>query len=325
MLNNNYFRFTRFVFSLIICSLVLSACSSFQAVSERTYPAVWQVHSENPNAGNIWLFGTIHALPYGKGIARFNGRSNYRRRFSYPTWLSPIARNALRASDVILLEIVEPSTPRSNNTDVDISGQTLLDNLDDASKQRIIALAQARGFKHEEIDTLSAADLLVAFSLFSKQNRKLLDQPGVENWLRVFARESRLQLNGLESSEDRITAITETFKQISSTDHERVITEYFNIALSETSNKEVDLQALYQRWISGDSILTEKQSVALARDYPEIYAAFITYRNKLWIPRIQEYINSGKNVFIAVGEAHLNGPDNVRELLETAGYKVQRL
>ena len=51
----------------------------------------------------------------------------------------------------------------------------------------------------------------------------------------------------------------------------------------------------------------------------------LDYRNLRWIRKIDAAFKSGKSTAIVVGAAHFCGSNNVRELLEKRGYKIEQL
>lgn len=53
--------------------------------------------------------------------------------------------------------------------------------------------------------------------------------------------------------------------------------------------------------------------------------AFLDQRNKNWIPQIEAKVQAGNCLFIAVGAAHLAGPNGVVHLLRKAGYTMKPL
>ena len=61
------------------------------------------------------------------------------------------------------------------------------------------------------------------------------------------------------------------------------------------------------------------------RKYPVIYKKFLTDRNERWVPKIEEQLRSGKDVFVVVGAGHLVGTNGVVELLKKKGYTVPQL
>lgn len=96
-----------------------------------------------------------------------------------------------------------------------------------------------------------------------------------------------------------------------------------------------ELNELYQLWLKGDeAAITElvlsdgeedaemtAQEKKLADAY---YKAMYTDRNSNMAAKADEYLRSGKNVFFAVGEAHMVGDNGVVALLKSKGYKVEK-
>jgi uncharacterized protein YbaP (TraB family) len=51
----------------------------------------------------------------------------------------------------------------------------------------------------------------------------------------------------------------------------------------------------------------------------------LDYRNLRWMKRIEAEIAGGQPTAIVVGTAHFVGPNNVIELLEKRGHKIEQL
>jgi hypothetical protein len=62
----------------------------------------------------------------------------------------------------------------------------------------------------------------------------------------------------------------------------------------------------------------------MRREYPELYRVLLTGRNKAWADILAERLK-GKGVsFVAVGSAHLVGPESVQTQLRARGIKAVR-
>jgi len=59
--------------------------------------------------------------------------------------------------------------------------------------------------------------------------------------------------------------------------------------------------------------------------YPELYEALLAGRNRAWMKEIDDLLADGPNPLIAVGAAHLVGPDGLATLIEQRGYTLTRL
>lgn len=92
------------------------------------------------------------------------------------------------------------------------------------------------------------------------------------------------------------------------------------------------LAAMMDIWASGDEeafreYLTEEEE--LADDevalYEEYYTAMATDRNGSMAEFVAEALESGEEVFVCVGAAHVIGPEGLLELLPMWGYTVERV
>ena len=57
----------------------------------------------------------------------------------------------------------------------------------------------------------------------------------------------------------------------------------------------------------------------------ELRAAILTGRNDAWLVKLLPMLEQREKPFVAVGAAHLVGPDGLPALLEAQGYTVKRL
>ena len=96
------------------------------------------------------------------------------------------------------------------------------------------------------------------------------------------------------------------------------------------------IKNLYEAWLSGDektiaqissededeSGLTDKQ-IKLIEEYNK---TMLDDRNKVMAEKADIYIKEGKNIFFAVGAAHIvSGENSVIKLLEKKGYTIERI
>ncbi len=128
-----------------------------------------------------------------------------------------------------------------------------------------------------------------------------------------MATKAKKSIEGLESVEDQVSALSKTplEKQAEdlykmSLDPEKAIVQFKELI---TAYKQQDSDKLYD-FISKSSA-----------ENPDFKSDLLDTRNKNWIPKIEKII-AEKSRFIAVGGAHLGGKNGVINLLKGKGYKV---
>ncbi|HAU22571.1 MAG TPA: TraB/GumN family protein, partial [Erythrobacter sp.] len=78
-------------------------------------------------------------------------------------------------------------------------------------------------------------------------------------------------------------------------------------------------------WLTGDlEELERASSTGLLAD-PELRAALLVNRNLDWIAQLEPILEEDERPLVAVGAAHLVGPDGLPSMLEDRGYTITRL
>ena len=86
-----------------------------------------------------------------------------------------------------------------------------------------------------------------------------------------------------------------------------------------------DDATLVSAWRKGDfaSIEAETRRGMLAD--PALRETLFTARNKAWSDNLAARLAKGERVFVAVGAAHMAGPDGLAAMLEQKGFRVDRV
>jgi len=88
----------------------------------------------------------------------------------------------------------------------------------------------------------------------------------------------------------------------------------------------VDLKAIIEAWKNGDDeALARLENELMRRDEPELYQRLLVERNEAWARQVAALLQQPGTVFIAVGAAHLAGPDSLQRQLQRQGESVERL
>jgi len=82
---------------------------------------------------------------------------------------------------------------------------------------------------------------------------------------------------------------------------------------------------LTRAWLSGDDAALEAATTTGIMADPELRAALLVDRNTQWISVVVTHLEDSERPLIAVGAAHLIGPDGLPAMLEERGYTVTRV
>lgn len=142
-------------------------------------------------------------------------------------------------------------------------------------------------------------------------------QLGIERFLENRAAANSKPVSGLESTREH----NDVFAGLTDRQAEALL-----LILFINAGREGGAGAnLFDAWRRGDIELLAAKTRESFRDFPFMGERLLSARNRNWIPKIEEYIGSGKTYFVVVGAAHLGGKDGVISLLRTRGYRVEQL
>lgn len=291
-----FMRALRLLFVLAFAAL--AACDRPQAAPN---PALWRIADED---SQVWLFGTVHVLPRGL------------------SWRTERIDAALAVADMLVLE-TETGAGAEQELQALVArhgalpaGQRLSALLDPHERRRLERVARSLGVAPSALEGerpwLAALQLSLAFANTQGQSA----DHGVETLLAETAQAQGKRLGALETPERQIRSLAEL-----SPEAERA---FLMATLRQIEDNGDALDAMDQAWASGDldalETITERD---LREAGLEVYDALITRRNAEWTGRILDLLAGDEDVFIAMGAAHLVGPESVVERLRARGLEVE--
>jgi uncharacterized protein YbaP (TraB family) len=255
---------------------------------------------DGPHGEKGWLFGTIHALP------------------DRVDWRSPIVERALEQSDELVLEIAavddDAATRRVLTKLSRTPGQPLLSSRVPPEERpallRILNENNVDEAAFGDIETWAAALMLAQLSqessdadngidralVRSQPGKPVAEFEGAERQLRIF--------DSLPEKEQR---------------------DMLALVVSDSKDSGRELKTLSEAWRKGDvEAIARETNTGLLSD-PELRDALYVQRNRAWMDRLESILKGGRHPFVAVGAAHLAGPDGLPAMLVAKGWKVTRI
>ena len=284
-----------------LLALALGACSgdaSDQPEAPDPTPLLYTIASPD-GAIEGWLFGTIHALP--DGVA----------------WRTPAIDEAMAEADLLVVEIAEladqatiahtfaalATTPGQAEIGARIAPEL---------RPQLAALIERSGHDPEDFVATEtwAAALMLAQSEDGGSARN-----GADRVLLVeFAARPIRELEGAAGQ----LAI---FDRLPQRDQRDLLAG----VIEEARLREADPDRLRRAWLAGDEATISKATSQGILADPELRQALLVERNRAWARQVTPLLEDAAQPLVAVGAAHLVGPDGLAELLRQAGYRVERV
>ena len=276
----------------LLSVLALLACSPRPQPAE---PALWRV--EGPGGQVGWLFGTIHNSPVPL------------------EWQTPAVRAALAQSGAIVVEVGNLADEAEVSATFarlakGASQPPLSRRVPPAERPALAALVAKAGYGDGDftaMDTWAAALTLARAGgddadarngvdravIALAHGRPVIELEGAAHQLGLF--------DGLPESEQR---------------------DLLRAVVREANLPDHDLATA---WREGDTAALERETRTGLLADPELREVLFTGRNRAWTERIAAAVREGRRPFVAVGAAHMAGPDGLPAMLGRAGYTVTRV
>lgn len=287
---------SRFVRTFVACFLLFASAAAWAK------PALWVVKDADTT---IYLFGTVHLLP------------------NDTDWRYPALDQALAASDSLTIELTDDDPVRMQALVLQYGldpAHPLSDKLSAAENATLAKAAQTAGVPGG-VNTLQMmrpwlAGLTLAVAPLLKAG--LDPAHGVDKLLKAQMLAAGKPVDGLETAEQQIRFLADLPAGVE--------LDFLRSTLRDVDKGRAELTTLIDAWKNGDvATIARIEDEDLARHAPELYQRLLVQRNQAWATKITAMLQQPGTVFIAVGAAHLAGPDSVQAQLETRGISVKRL
>jgi len=285
----------RFLARLLACLVLLLPVSAF------AHPALWVVKRADTT---IYLFGTVHLLP------------------NDTDWRYPALDRALAASDSLTIELTDDGPAHMQALVLQYGldpAHPLTDKLSPRENATLASAAQTAGVPGGVRTLQIMRPWLAALTLAVTPLLKAGLDPahGVDKLLKEQMLAAGKPVNGLETAEQQIRFLADLPPAVE--------LAFLRATLHDAGKGSTELTELIDAWKDGDTAAIAKlEDEDLRQREPALYQRLLVERNRHWAGKIVAMLQKPGTIFIAVGAAHLAGPDSVQAQLRKLGFGVVR-
>ena len=282
--------------------LALATLAGCTPASDPANPALWEI--SGPHGAHGWLFGTIHALPRP---AR---------------WRTAPVQAALAGSDTLVVEIAalndSAAMAHSFQTLSHHPGEPPLSERVSPGLRPALSLLEAKaGVKDRDFSETEtwAAALILEQATDDAHNSAQAAANGVDRaLLREVGAKPVVELEGAA----RQLGLFHSLPQESQRALLAAVLRGANTASS-------DAHRLAEAWRRGDIGVIEQETRSGMLVDPQLRQVLFVGRNRAWATDIAALLAAGRHPFVAVGAAHMAGPQGLPALLARQGYTIRRV
>ncbi len=276
----------------LLVVLLLAGC---QPEAQTAHPALWQI--DGPQGQKGWLFGTIHALERPA------------------LWRSAEIDAALRETDRIVVEMSDSGEDAGKvlASLAHTPGQPPLSaRVAPALRPALVRLLKRTGLSDTGFaDTETWA---AALSLAQAAESDNHSDYGIDRAVLKASQGKRVA--ELEGASIQLAL----FDRLPEQDQRDLLAS----VISEADDQ-VQTADLAQAWRKGDMAAIERETRRGLLADPELRQVLFTRRNVAWAATISASLARGERAFVAVGAAHMAGPEGLPALLTARGLTVRRV
>lgn len=267
-------------------------------------PALWVIKDAD---STIYLLGTVHLLrPETKWHSEKLDKALAEAK---ELWLELPTTNADAMQDEMMALVrrygLSPALPLSTDLTPDE-----MKTLDEA--------ARLAGVSGSQLNVYRPWFAAITISTAAMTRAGYESASGVDGKIEAIFRAREITPRGLETAEQQI-------KVFANLTREQEL-KYLRETMKGYENASVELDQMVTQWAAGDTEKLEKLLVdEMKSEGADLYQALLVNRNADWADEIAEILKGAGTSFIAVGAAHLIGPDSVLAMLKAKGIGSERV
>lgn len=264
-------------------------------------PALWVVRDADTT---IYLFGTVHLMPKDAD------------------WRYPALEHALAASQTLYIELTDddPATIAALVLRLGMdTAHPLTSQLSASEAQRLRILANKAGIPGgmQTLNMMRPWLAALTLSMAPLKNAGLDPEQGVDRQLKGQMSAAHKPVIGLETSEQQIRLLADMPRSVE--------LGLLRSTMRDADQGTIKLEQMIAAWKAGDPDTLDRIGTAeMRRQEPKLYQVMLVKRNEAWAAKIATLLQQPGTVFVAVGAAHLAGPDSVQIQLNKLGLSAER-
>jgi uncharacterized protein YbaP (TraB family) len=282
------------------------AAVSSPAVATVATPAMWQVKGAH---GTVYLFGSVHVMK--KGV----------------DWETAKVKAALKSSDVLYLEVadldpegIKAMQPMILQMGMDVE-HPLSTKISKADVDLLDAAVKKLGGPGEAtFEPFQPWLAYLTLSVLPSVQAGYEPDSGIDQKLLAEAKAEGKPVKGFETAEEQLHFLAD-FPQA-----EQVQLLHQTLVDLPKSGSEMD--EMVADWTKGDvEKIGSLENDEMKTKYPALYAKLLVKRNEHFADVLAGVLKDPATgtVFVAIGAAHLAGPDSVVKMLAAKGFVATRV
>ncbi|NII11658.1 TraB/GumN family protein [Oleiagrimonas sp. C23AA] len=265
-------------------------------------PALWKV---SQGSSTLYLFGTVHLMS------------------DSAKWEYPALKKAMAASQALYIEITDdnPANMQALVMKYGVDMQhPLSDKLDPADRKRLAAAAKSAGMPGgmAALNIMQPWLAAVTLTVVPLVKAGLDPKAGADKVIKRQMSAAGKPVHGLETAEQQIRMLADMAPKTQ--------IAFLKSALDDIDDGAAKLRKLTDAWQRGDvNAIARFADADMRKASPVVYQHLLVDRNKRWAPQLKALLAKPGTRFVAVGAAHLAGPDSVQHQLAALGLHAERV
>ena len=283
--------------SWLFCALTTAIAFCHESAGSA---CVWKVRAPSGD-GTLYLGGSVHALR----------RSDYPLPEAYSRALDASSRVAFE-TDVNAMKAQSATLAKQGEYP---KGDSLKNHVDPRTYDYVRRVFALLGVPEQKI--AKCRPWLLVEVLTSPTLRGLSMDLGVEGYLVNRARAAKKPMVGLTPVSEHIAVLSGL------SDKQAEILLLTTFLPDEHGKQRAD--EVMTAWRRGDAETIARDMHSSLSTFPSFEQRLLGARNRAWIPKIEDFMRSGKTYFVVVGSAHMGSSDGLLALLRERGYQIEQL